>query len=50
MTFNKHFPDRVEAPEGRLSRVDRAVYLRMATWVSLLMLITGYVLMWFFWD
>ena len=47
--FNKHFPDRADVPTRGLSPVDRAVFLRMATWVSLLMLITGYILIWFLW-
>jgi len=49
MTFNKYFPDRIEAAKPALSKVDRAVLLRMATWISALMLITGYVLVWYFW-
>lgn len=47
--FNKHFPDRPLAPPPRFSKLDRAVFLRMATWASLLMLITGYVLMYLLW-
>jgi hypothetical protein len=48
--FNKHFPNRIEAPQAKgLSAVDRAVYFRMATWVSLLMLMTGYILIWVLW-
>lgn len=49
MSFNKHLPDRGETEPRRLGRVDRAVLLRMATWMSLLMLVAGYVLIWFHW-
>ena len=48
--FNKHFPYRAEAPKARFTNVDRAVFLRMATWISTLMLITGYVMIYFLWD
>ena len=47
--FNKHFPHRPEAAPPRFSNVDRAVFFRMATWISTLMLVTGYVLIYFLW-
>ena len=47
--FNKHFPHRVDAPRAKFSNVDRAVFFRMATWISTLMLVTGYVLIYFLW-
>lgn len=50
MTFNKHFPHRVEEPRKGLSSLDRALLMRMATWISLLMLITGYVILWIYWE
>lgn len=50
MSFNKHFPHRVEPPRKGLSATDRALFMRMATWISLLMLITGYVILWAYWD
>lgn len=48
--FNKHFPYRPEPPKPRFTNVDRAVFFRLATWASTLMLITGYVLIYFLWD
>lgn len=50
MSFNKHFPDRGDGERPRFSAVDRAVLLRLATWASLLMLATGYILIYLFWD
>ena len=50
MTFNKHFPNRVEPAPTGLSKLDRAVMMRLATWASLLMLITGYVILFLVWK
>lgn len=50
MSFNKHFPGRGDGERPRVSAVDRAVLLRMVTWASLLMLATGYILMYVFWG
>lgn len=47
--FNKHFPHRQDTPPAKFSNVDRAVFFRMATWISTLMLVTGYVLIYFLW-
>lgn len=48
--FNKHFPYRQDAPKPKFTNVDRAIFLRMATWISTLMLVTGYVMIYFLWD
>ncbi len=45
MTFNKWFPDRVDAPDARApDEVARARMLRFFWLASSMMLVTGYVL------
>jgi hypothetical protein len=48
--FNKHFPYRRPEPVPKFSNVDRAVFFRLATWISTLMLITGYVIIYVLWT
>lgn len=50
MTFNKWFPERVEPPQRRLSNEGRAWVVRGAWYVSTLMLMGGYVLVFALWN
>jgi hypothetical protein len=50
VTFNKHFPTRAEPVATGLSKLDRAVLMRLGTWVSLLMLVAGYVILFLVWK
>lgn len=48
--FNKHFPDRPEESSTLLSKLDRAIFFRLATYISTAMLIVGYVMIWLYWE
>jgi len=50
MSFNKWFPDRPPEPRRMTPNERRAFFLRSAWWISTLMLVTGYLLMFAFWK
>lgn len=50
MSFNKWFPNRPLGPPRTLQNERRAVAMRAAWYVSTLMLVVGYVLMFVFWE
>ena len=50
MTYNKWFPDRPDAPRRQSLHERRALSVRLAWYVSTLMLVSGYVLMFVLWG
>lgn len=50
MMFNKYFPNRPAPTRTGVSPEARAWLLRGAWYVSLAMLVAGYVLLFLFWD